>query len=171
MSPIPPNFTLKKERILAALAAPSQSYTDFSPKGSVDAGIKDLIDRINTLDGIVTTSSCAGRISVFLEGTKPRAQCDDAVVGVDEGGQEEGGVIFDERTVTGPVGGKGRGGRWLFVSHDPIEIPLQTEVERGPLSALFGLTSSSSSSSPAAQPILHNPSQSRLVRFQFEPMV
>lgn len=165
MSPIPPNFTLKKERILAALAGPSQSYTDLSPKGSVDAGIRDLIDRINTLDGIVTTSSCAGRISVFLEGTKPRAQFDDAVVGVDEGGD-----IFDERTVTGPVGGKGRGGRWLFVSHDPIEIPSQTEVERGPLSTLFGLTSSSSSS-PAAQPILNNPSQSRLVRFQFEPMV
>lgn len=174
MSPIPPNFTLKKERILAALAAPSQSYTDLSPKGSVDAGIKDLIDRINTLDGIVTTSSCAGRISVFLEGTKPRAPCDDAAVGVDEGGQEEKGEIFDERTVTGPVGGKGRGGRWLFVSHDPIEIPLQTEVERQPLSTLFGLTSSSSassSSSPAAQPILYNPSQIRLVRFQFEPMV
>ena len=177
MTPIPPNFTLKKDRILAALAAPSQSYTDLSPKGSVDAGIKDLIDRINTLDGIVTTSSCAGRISVFLEGTKPRVQCDDAVVsvGVDQGGQEEKGDIFDERTVRGPVGGKGRGGRWLFVSHDPIEIPLQTEVERQPLSTLFGLTSSSSSSSssssPAAQPILHNPCQSRLVRFQFEPMV
>lgn len=176
MSPIPPNFTLKKERILAALAAPSESYTDLSPKGSVDAGIKDLIDRINTLDGIVTTSSCAGRISVFLEGTKPLApQCDDAVVRVDEGGQEEKGYIFDERTITGPVGGKGRGGRWLFVSHDPIEIPLQTEVERQPLSTLFGLTSSSelsaSSSSPAAQPTLYNPSQLRLVRFQFEPMV
>lgn len=170
MSPIPPNFTLKKERLLAALAAPSQSYTDLSPKGSVDAGIKDLIDRINTLDGIVTTSSCAGRISVFLEGTKPQTQCDYAVVGVDEGGQEEKGEISDERTVTGPVGGKGRGGRWLFVSHDPIEIHLQTEIERQPLSTLFGLTSSSSPS-PAAQPILYNPSQIRLVRFQFEPMV
>lgn len=172
---VPPNFTLKKERILAALAAPSHTYTDLSPKGSVDAGIKDLIDRINTLEGIVTTSSCAGRISVFLEGTKPRAQCNDPVVGRDEGEQEEEGEeedIFDERAVMGPVGGKGRGGRWLFVSHDPIEIPLQAEVETRPLSTLFGLTSSlSSSSSPAAQPILHSPSQSRLVRFQFEPMV
>lgn len=171
MSPLPPNFTLKKERILAALAAPSHSYTDLSPKGSVDASIKDLIDRINTLDGIVTTSSCGGRISVFLEGTKPRAQCGDAVVGGDEGGQDED-EIFDERAVTGPVGGKGRGGRWLFVSHNPIEIPLQKGLERGLLSTIFGLTpSSSSSSSPAAQPILYNPSQSRLVRFQFEPMV
>lgn len=165
MFPVPPNFTLKKEKILAALAAPSHSYSDLSPKGSVDVDIKDLIDRINTLDGIVTTSSCAGRISVFLEGTKLRAQCDDGVVGGEE--EEE---IFNESAITGPVGGKGRGGRWLFVSHDPIEIPLQTEVERGPLSTLFGLTSPSSSSF-VAQPILHNPSQSRLVRFQFEPMV
>lgn len=166
--PIPPNFTLKKEKILAGLAAPSHSYIDLSPKGSVDLGIKDLIDRINALDGIVTTSSCAGRISVFLEGTKTKAQYDDAGVGGDEGEQDEQ-EILDERAITGPVGGKGRGGRWLFVSHDPIEIPLQTEVERRPLSTLFGLTSSSSSST--VQPTLHKPSQSRLVRFQFEPMV
>lgn len=176
--PIPPNFTLKKEKILAALAAPSHSYIDLSPKGSVDLGIKDLIDRINAIDGIVTTSSCAGRISVFLEGIKTKAQYDDAGVERDagdegdegdEGGQDEQ-EILDERAITGPVGGKGRGGRWLFVSHDPIEIPLQTEVERIPLSTLFGLTSSSSSSS-TVQPTLHKPSQSRLVRFQFEPMV
>ena len=157
--PVPPNFTLKKEKILAALAAPSHSYIDLSPKGSVDLGIKDLIDRINALDGIVTTSSCAGRISVFLEGIKTKAQ-------YDEGDQDEQEVL-DERAITGPVGGKGRGGRWLFVSHDPIDIPLQTEVERRPLSTLFGLTSSSST----VQPTLHKPSQSRLVRFQFEPMV
>lgn len=163
-APVPPNFTLKKEKILAALAAPSHSYIDLSPKGSVDVGIKDLIDRINALDGIVTTSSCAGRISVFLEGTKTRAQYDDAGVGGDEGEKDEQGII-DEHAV------KGRGGRWLFVSHDPIEILLQKEGEMRPLSTLFGLTSSSSSSPPTVQPIPHKPSQSRLVRFQFEPMV
>lgn len=169
--PIPPNFTIKKGKILAALAAPSHSYTDLSPKGSVDVGIKDLIDRINALDGIVTTSSCAGRISVFLEGTKTKAQYDDAGVGGVEGGQGEQ-EILDQRRVMGPVGGKGHGGRWLFVSHDPVEVPLQTDVERRPLSTLFGLTSSSSSPSPSpVQPNLHKPSQPRLVRFQFEPMV
>lgn len=174
-APLPPNFTLRKGKILAALAAPSLLYTDLSPKGSVDAGIKDLIDRINALDGIVTTSSCAGRISVFLEGTKTGAQYDADLEGDEGEPQQEEEVVeaVDERAVTGPVAGKGRGGRWLFVSHDPIEIPLQTEVERRPLTTLFGLASglSSSSSSPAVQPILHTPFQSRLVRFQFEPMV
>lgn len=36
----------------------------------MDAGIRDLIDEINAVDGLVTTSSCAGRISVFLEGQR-----------------------------------------------------------------------------------------------------
>ncbi|KAK2067463.1 hypothetical protein P8C59_001202 [Phyllachora maydis] len=45
------------------MAVPSaMDYTDASPKGSIDAGIRDLIDGINDkYDGLVTTSSCGGR--------------------------------------------------------------------------------------------------------------
>lgn len=92
---IPLSFKTKKANILQALAAPS--YSDASPKGSVDTGILDLIDRINAFEGLVTTSSCAGRINVFLEGA---------------GGREE---------QRGNPGGKG-GGQWLFVSHDPVAV-------------------------------------------------
>lgn len=67
--PLPQPFLLKKQKILASLASSSSpTYSDKSPKGSVDAEIIELIDTINGLDGYVTTSSCAGRISVFVEG-------------------------------------------------------------------------------------------------------
>lgn len=68
--PAPASFVRRKETILAQLALPDDEYTDLSPKGTVDAGIRDLIDEINALDGLVTTSSCAGRVSVFLEGRR-----------------------------------------------------------------------------------------------------
>lgn len=96
-----PGFTAKKTKILQALTVPLEDYSDASPKGSVDAGIRDLIDEINTQDGLVTTSSCAGRVSVFAEGRKSST--------------EEGGARASA------VGGKGGGGAWLFVSHDPVE--------------------------------------------------
>lgn len=38
---------------------------DFSPKGSIDAPVAELVSFINSLDGYVTTSSCSGRISIY----------------------------------------------------------------------------------------------------------
>jgi len=141
---IPPNFTPKKSTIISALATPSDTYTDLSPKGSVDAGIKSLIDHINTLDGIVTTSSCAGRISVFLEGVKTSA-----------GGAGQATV----------PGGKGMGGRWLFVSHDAVEMPLGVESEDRPVTRLLGLKPQQRDVQSVLGP------EARFVKFQFEPMV
>lgn len=69
-APIPPSFTRRKDAILEQLSVPDEDYTDLSPKGTIDAGIRDLIGEINALDGFVTTSSCAGRVSVFLEGRR-----------------------------------------------------------------------------------------------------
>ena len=66
-------FTTRKQAILTHLSAPAESYTDASPKGSVDAGIRHLIDALNAREGLVTTSSCAGRMSVYLEGRKTAA--------------------------------------------------------------------------------------------------
>jgi len=141
---IPPSFTQKKSTILSALATPSDTYTDLSPKGSVDAGIKSLIDHINTLDGIVTTSSCAGRISVFLEGAKMNC-----------GGARQAAV----------PGGKGMGGRWLFVSHDAVEMPRKTDLDDRPVTKLFGLKPQQLDAQVVLGP------EARFVKFQFEPMV
>ncbi|CAG81340.1 tRNA wybutosine-synthesizing protein [Yarrowia lipolytica] len=90
------SFAQKKAYILEQISLNSEDNPDDSPKGTIDEFLKPLIATINGLDDFVTTSSCSGRVSVFLEGEK----------GVEEGGK---------------VTGKG-GGKWLFVSHDPKEI-------------------------------------------------
>lgn len=94
-----PQFLERKSRIVEQLAAPDEEYTDASPKGSVDEGIRELISELNDIDGFVTTSSCAGRVSVFLEGSRDV-----------DGGEE----------TTAGVGGKGGGGNWLYISHEAV---------------------------------------------------
>ncbi|KAG8408658.1 hypothetical protein J3458_019679 [Metarhizium acridum] len=101
-------FAEKKTKILDQLAVPEAEYTDLSPKGSVDRGIRHLIDEINSADGFVTTSSCAGRVSIFLQGRKA-TPCADADADEQPPAQVAG------------VGGKGAGGTWLYVSHDPVK--------------------------------------------------
>ncbi|KAI0130101.1 tRNA wybutosine-synthesizing protein [Xylariales sp. AK1849] len=150
LPPPPPNFLQRKCKILEQLAIPDSEYTDASPKGSVDAGIRDLINEINALDGFVTTSSCAGRVSVFVEGMKSVKQ------GVE--------IAEDARlaTVAG-VGGKGGGGSWTFVSHEPVD----SVRKAGALEEVLGLKSRESPG--------HAPDQgktgARLIHFKFEPMI
>lgn len=156
MPAIPAAFAHKKQKILDSLAIPDAEYTDLSPKGSVDEGIRDLINNINGLDGIVTTSSCAGRISVFLEGSKEL--CESANAGSAEAPEDQ------SLQATVP-GGKGRGGRWLFVSHDPLMVPPKEDLISKPLTELFGL------STQEHIPKVIDPSKTCFVRFQFEPMV
>ena len=67
---MPATFRDRKAKILQDLSIPDDQYEDLSPKGSVDEGIKDLIAEINGLPDYVTTSSCAGRVAVYLEGAK-----------------------------------------------------------------------------------------------------
>ena len=144
--PIPPSFHLRKSKILSDLSIPDKDYTDRSPKGSVDEGIRDLIGSINALPGLVTTSSCAGRISVFLEGRRDKQ--------VQTSQREQ-----PERQFA-PSGGKGAG-KWLYVSHEP----LHRENGSGSLHQLFGLTDGEHN---GRVPKRKSP---RLVRFIFEPMV
>eukprot|EP01031_Cornospumella_fuschlensis_P028786 gene28786-34751_t len=54
------DFVTYKAQILKNL----QDGIDFSPKGSIDAPIMALVDRINSHPSYVTTSSCSGRLSV-----------------------------------------------------------------------------------------------------------
>lgn len=89
------SFESRKEAILKQLEAPEEEYSDLSPKGSIDVAIQDLINEINAIPGLVTTSSCSGRVAVYLEGQKS---------------PESSGIS-----------GKG-GGKWLFVAHEPLNI-------------------------------------------------
>lgn len=91
------SFKSKKEAILKQLQLARHEYTDLSPKGSVDVAIQDLINEINAVPGLVTTSSCSGRVAVYLEGQKSSGNDGNS------------------------AGGKG-GGKWLLVDHDPLDV-------------------------------------------------
>lgn len=87
-------FGQKKRHVLAQVALTDKDHPDASPKGTIDEHLLPLIRLINSHPDMFTTSSCSGRVSVFLEGDK----------------SAQG---FDK------IGGKGAGGKWLFVTHDP----------------------------------------------------
>ncbi|EAT85153.2 tRNA(Phe) 7-((3-amino-3-carboxypropyl)-4-demethylwyosine(37)-N(4))-methyltransferase [Parastagonospora nodorum] len=141
-------FEARKQNILEQLETPESEYQDLSPKGSIDVPIRDLISEINALDGLVTTSSCSGRISVFLEGRK--ASSDDAPT--EESGESRAGP-----------GGKGGGGAWLFISHDPVEAPDANTLST--FSSRFGLEAASLDESKTLEV------SSRYVHLKFEPMI
>ena len=164
-----PLFAQKKHQITSKLLVPAETYTDLSPKGSVDDRIVDLIDRVNKLEGIVTTSSCAGRISVFLEGAKQNNLKQNDLparskIGKQTLEDEDEAEYNSDMKKTAVPGGKGKGGRWLFVSHDPVDVPVQQNPDDTSLSTLFGL---SQIKDRQGQP----DADSRFVKFQFEPMV
>ncbi|KAF2083206.1 hypothetical protein K490DRAFT_70042 [Saccharata proteae CBS 121410] len=144
-------FAAKKQHILQQIARPEDEYSDLSPKGTIDEGIRTLIDEINAIDGLVTTSSCSGRLSVFLEGKRKTATADLA-----------GEAIDQERELAGP-GGKGGGGQWLFVSHDPLEVPANAPSSH--FQTLFGMDTELSASQ------IHPFSARRLVHLKFEAMI
>lgn len=175
---IPETFVSRKRKILAELSIPDAEYTDLSPKGSVDEGIRDLIRDINALPGLVTTSSCAGRISVFLEGRKSKPQHQPALLGQDEASNEP------QRQFV-PSGGKGAG-KWLFVSHESLENG-GPESEPGSGSDQPDTKRTAEKTTPASKsmcklfgmvpgdgkpPGMNQQGRApRLVRFHFEPLV
>ncbi|KAL3472337.1 COG1590 daomin protein [Aspergillus californicus] len=160
---IPQNFISRKSKILAELSTPEEEYTDLSPKGSVDEGIRDLIKDLNALPGLVTTSSCAGRISVFLEGRKSHSQSQQEIT---PGAAEQRKFV--------PSGGKGAG-RWLYVSHEALSTGScnaqvtedSSNKEKMSLHGMFGLIPGDGKP-PGVDKEGHAP---RLVRFHFEPMI
>jgi tRNA wybutosine-synthesizing protein 3 len=141
-------FETRKQKILEQLDAPDGEYHDLSPKGSVDAPIRDLIGEINNLEGLVTTSSCSGRISVFLEGRKAETEAAEL-------------ATESEESRAGP-GGKGGGGAWLFISHAPIDAE---NTNSGPdFMSKFGMGKIATEG--------RTPSVScRYIHLKFEPMV
>ena len=150
MATIPDAFTRQKSMILKALSTPDDEYSDLSPKGSVDISIRDLISEINHMEGLVSTSSCGGRISVFLEGER---------TGVQQNSMEQ------NSSQAYVPGGKGNGGRWLFVSHNSVARQDCVNPDGQYLTKLFGMSSYGEVSKQ------HKPETTRFVKFQFEPMV
>lgn len=141
-------FQAKKQKILQQLEIPNEDYTDLSPKGSVDEAVRELVDEINKQDGFVTTSSCSGRMAVYLEGISKRARQED------NREDEPSGIAS---------GGKG-GGQWLYVSHDPPD--LLNVSENGSVCSLLNL--------PQGRRTPSSPSKAeniRFVRLKFEPLV
>ena len=172
MSQLPGNildaFARKKEEIVKKISDPV--YTDRSPQGYIDFGIRGLIDDINSQHGLVTTSSCAGRVSVFVEGRKKlvaTSRADESVPSLkDEEHQSQESRVPDDREVSVSVAsssGKGARGKWLWVSHEPIVEP--THQDDVYFTTLFGLSTEATGSKQLA------PKDVRYVHFKFEPMV
>ncbi|PKY01931.1 hypothetical protein P168DRAFT_256873 [Aspergillus campestris IBT 28561] len=174
-APIPSIFESRKRKILAELSVPDAEYTDLSPKGSVDVAIRDLIREINDVPGLVTTSSCAGRISVFLEGRKKVKQTQQQQL--QQQTQEEGEAGGQARQFV-PSGGKGAG-RWLFVSHDPLLEGEESEGrwrgEAGSFSSLhelFGMVKGDGRPPRVGGDGSGKGGRApRLVRFHYDPMI
>jgi tRNA wybutosine-synthesizing protein 3 len=173
---IPPSFLAKKSKILASLSRSTESYSDNSPKGSVDAQIVDLIDEINAYEGLVTTSSCAGRVAVFVEGrqdrTAPAYGTGDGADGQEHDGCNEGKGVDAEAEhsnaskVTASPGGKG-GGRWLYVSHDPITSTTKQESSPNYFSQLLGLSPPKTTITQAQ----NDESTPRIIHLTFSPLI
>lgn len=148
-------FTRKKRAIIDQLNAPDDRYQDASPKGTVDEGVRTLLDQINDIESLVSTSSCAGRVSVFVGGR----------------GKSKSGVSYgdghqstaDNKTQDSFQSGKG-GGKWTFVSHEPVILPDETQGSDHHFHDLFNMISSSEK-----KPLSIN--DFPLMHFKFEPMV
>lgn len=113
-------FDARKARILAEMAAPGP---DASPKGSIDTLILPLITRLNEHPDVVTTSSCSGRVSVFLEAAKRVPPPVPPAPALLPSVPSATAVAAAAATAANAgIGGKGDGGRWLFVAHDPVVI-------------------------------------------------
>ena len=195
---LPPAFLSKKRKILSTLHPPSQDdYADKSPKGSVDTQISSLIDEINAYPGLVTTSSCAGRVSVFLEGATKTSRGitsgttngrdddwgeDKSSDDVEQQQQQEQESNLEVRAKSSAVpvpvpGGKGLGGRWLFVSHEPLEDSGLRSQGRtwSEVFNLFPYEQGSAvrqyPSSKKSDPATLSLALPRLIKFAFEPLI
>ncbi|UNI13783.1 methyltransferase [Purpureocillium takamizusanense] len=159
------SFRDKKAKILRQLGVPDAEYFDASPKGSVDEGIRDLIDEINRAEGFVTTSSCAGRVSVFLEGRKGAAAA--AASEDDDGAVRDDGLVRQQPRQVAGVGGKGAGGTWLHVSHDPVACEADEDFHAWVTSLGFKTADNESACSSTSGAS----AERRLIHFKFEPMI
>lgn len=148
-------FQSKKQAILDALKRPPTDYEDLSPKGNLDDEIRELIGEINNLPAYVTTSSCAGRVAVYLEG-EAKSQATSESYGVQD-------VPVDADSSVPTFGGGKGGGKWLYISHEPVE--LEQLSAPGALLSKFGFSKNVEVAFPPASTAV------RFVHLKFEPMI
>ncbi|KAI9725773.1 MAG: hypothetical protein M1828_002656 [Chrysothrix sp. TS-e1954] len=152
------DFIRRKAAIINSLATPPGDYHDQSPKGSVDGEIREMIEDINRLDGCVTTSSCAGRAAVFLEGAARQSS------NVCNSTDADRDVPLDTRKAFR----KGEGGHWLFVTHSQMQSPkaaINDGAQEQGFTKLFQLVRSDDDhSTPSSE-------AARFVHLKFEPMI
>lgn len=86
------SFAQKKQSILKEISINGPENLDASPKGTIDEHCIPIINLINSHRDMVTTSSCSGRVSVYLEGTQNK-------------------LVL-----------KGNEGKWIFVTHDTSNL-------------------------------------------------
>ena len=154
--PTASTFSIKKLDILRKLGPNESNYIDKSPKGAVDEQIVELIQEINSVDGLVTTSSCSGRISVFLEASERMRQASKIPSTEDAGKQRDA---------------RKEAGRWLFSSHSPIK----TEQESARNENLLSMFCLKSLGRGVQMDHAHSECKStvycRYIYLKFEPMV
>lgn len=98
-------------------------------------------------------------MSVFLEGSRDSPSVEERA------GEVKRAV--EVRETTAKVGGKGGGGRWLFVSHDPVPLSSSEDVEEGK-----GLVEKMGMVRRDGKETRENAgSEKRFIHFKFEPMV
>jgi tRNA wybutosine-synthesizing protein 3 len=141
-----PGFATQKTKFLQQLTAPDASDTNRSPEGSVDVGIRRLVDEINKIDTLATTSSCSGRVVVYLEGRSsslPRSNLD------------------DDMGISGlAITADGGSNKSLFVSHDPLPLS-----GKSPVAPMLGLSDHTNLGVPSSIEGV------RWVRCKFESLV
>eukprot|EP01063_Lacrimia_lanifica_P001551 TRINITY_DN1078_c0_g1_i1.p1 TRINITY_DN1078_c0_g1~~TRINITY_DN1078_c0_g1_i1.p1 ORF type:complete len:298 (+),score=61.05 TRINITY_DN1078_c0_g1_i1:56-949(+) len=107
-----PAFDARKAAVQRELASAS---VDRSPKGTVDNRCWPMIDFLNSCEQYVTTSSCSGRVAMWLDPPKADSgKADDNDHDDDDDGADNVPVLPE----ASGAGKKGRGGRWLHVTHD-----------------------------------------------------
>ena len=117
-------------------------------------------------------------------GVPGSAEGEEGEEGGGEGGQEGVGEVVGEEEGEGKGGeggnlkgkrnpnGKGMGGKWLFVSHEPVDVPVGNEGKREPLTRMFGLERVRESNGEGlGRGGVDGDARRRYVRFAFEPMV
>lgn len=162
MSTMQDDFDARKRHILSTITP--DAGPDRSPKGYVDAPLLPLLELINAQADYISTSSCSGRVVVYADpvpwswepspfptSKEPKRSTEEERLGELEAQPE-------------------KGGRWLLVSHDPLEGMEEEEGDEALLSRLFGgqCILDPSTNTGSFEPVS---SESPLVYFKFEPMV
>ncbi|CAO3689505.1 unnamed protein product [Umbelopsis vinacea] len=143
-------FNERKHKVISELVEEMDpNNPDKSPKGYIDAPILDLMRLINQHSQYYTTSSCSGRVAVYCEG-------------VDEKKKSTAAEL--ETTAK-----SSKGGKWLFVTHDPVLIPDGTDLDTWILQTLFGDAYHRITTEPIENE--REIIQQQLVFFKFEPLI